>query len=71
MMPYDQRLMPKQRLGQITGRHAEFEVFTTGDPGWLLFCVMTPLGNGHFASTEIQHPVRLSNLKAHWKERLH
>ena len=70
-MPYDQRLMPKQRLGQVTARYAEFEVFTTGDPKWLLFCVMKPLGNSHFISTGLQHPVLISNLKPGWRAKLH
>ena len=70
-MPYDQRFMVKQRLGQITGQYAEFEVFTTGDPRWLLFCPMQPLGNGHFASGTLQHPVLISNLKPGWRAKLH
>ncbi len=32
----DKRLMIKQRLGGIpaTDKHARFEVFTSGEPGW-------------------------------------
>jgi hypothetical protein len=61
-MRYDMRMTPKQRLGQITIRGVEYEVFTTGDPRWLLFCPMMPTGD----SSTIHFPVRLSDLRPGW-----
>jgi hypothetical protein len=60
-------MMPKQRLGQITVRGVEFEVFATGDPQWLLFCPMMPTGD----SSTIHIPVRRSDLKPGWRKGLH
>jgi hypothetical protein len=71
---YDRRMMPKGRLGQITVGGIEFEVYTTGDPQWLLFCPMQPQGKGNnvsFASSCIQIPIRRSDLKPGWWRRLH
>jgi hypothetical protein len=73
-MRYDPRMMPKQRLGQITIRGTEFEVFTTGDPQWLLFCPMIPMGdreNPTWVSSTIHLPIRRSDLKPGWWRGLH
>jgi hypothetical protein len=66
-MRYDQRMMPKGRLGQITIGGVEYEVFTTGDPKWLLFSPMMLTG----VSSAIHIPVRRSDLKPGWWKRLH
>lgn len=70
-MPYDQRYMVKQRLGQITGEHAEFVVYTTGVPGWFLFRIMQPLGGGHFVEASIEVAHKGSDLKPGWQAKLH
>jgi len=61
----------KQRMGEIPGtaKHPRFEVFTTGLPGWYLFCPMLVIGNVHFSGT-IQIPVEGKRLKRGWKRLL-
>ena len=68
----DARYMVKQRLGQITTRLGlELEVFTTGLPGYYLFCPMQNLGHGTFASGTIQISHHNWDLVTGWKRRLH
>ncbi len=67
-MPYAPEMMVKQRLGEIpaTDKHGRFEVFTTGRPGWYLFCPMPAPG----ISGTLQFPVKGSDLKPGWKKLL-
>jgi len=68
---YDQRYMVKQRLGQITGEHAEFAVYTTGKPGWYLFRILKEVSPGTFMETTIEVAHKGSDLKPGWRKRLH
>ncbi|MBI4294656.1 MAG: hypothetical protein HY669_00640 [Chloroflexi bacterium] len=70
-MSYDQRYMVKQRLGQITGEHAELAVYTTGVPGWFLFRVLREISPGTFVETEIEIAHKGSDLKPGWRAKLH
>ena len=67
----DRRYMIKQRVGQITTKTGELEVFTTGLPGYFLFCPMQSLGNGTFASGTIQISHHNRDLVRGWRRRLH
>jgi hypothetical protein len=73
-MRYDRRMMPTGRLGQITIRGVEFEVYATEDPEWLLFSPMIPMGdknNPTFVSSTIHIPTKISDLKPGWWRGLH
>lgn len=62
----DQRYMIKRYLARIRSRRGRvFEVFSTGLPGWLLFCVISGAdvqGNRGY-QTGLQFPVRRSDLR--------
>jgi hypothetical protein len=64
----DQRLMIKQRLGEIPANstHPRLEVFVSGVPGWYIFAPMTPDG---FSGT-IHIPVKGTDLKPGWRKQL-
>jgi len=70
-MPYDQRYMVKQRMGQMTTKTAEFVVYTTGVPGWYLFRLMQQISPGTFVETSIEVPHRSSDMVRGWKRKLH
>ena len=67
----DQRMMVKQRMGEIPAneKHPRFEVFTTGMPGWYLFCPMQSIGNLNISGT-IQIPVQGRDLVRGWRRLL-
>lgn len=62
----DQRYMVKRYLARVRSpRGRLFEVFSTGLPGWLLFCLIDGAdvhGNGGY-QTGLQFPVRRSDLR--------
>ena len=64
----DQRLMIKQRLGEIPANktHHRLEVFTSGVPGWYVFAPMVAPG----ISGTIHFPVKGSALKPGWQKLL-
>lgn len=55
----DPRYMVKKWVGKIKGAWCWFNVFTTGAPGWLLFCVL----DDHGCDTTIHFPIKKSDLK--------
>ncbi len=67
-MGYRPEMMVKGRMGEIpaTNKHPRFEVFTTGRPGWYLFCPMPAPG----ISGTLQFPVEGKSLKTGWKKLL-
>ena len=68
MNSMNRHLMIKQRLGEIpaTKKHARFEVFTSGEPGWYVFAPMVSPG----ISGTIHFPVKGSDLKRGWQKLL-
>jgi hypothetical protein len=64
----EQRLMVKQRLGEIPANatHPRMEVFTSALPGWYIFAPMSAPG----ISGTIHIPIQGSRLKPGWKEEL-
>ncbi len=67
-MPYDQRLMIKQRLGEIPANktHGRLEVITSAVPGWYVFAPMAGPG----ISGTIHFPVKGTDLKRGWRRLL-
>lgn len=67
-MPYDKRLMIKQRLGEIPANktRCRMEVFTSGVTGWYIFAPMEVPG----ISGAIQFPVKGTDLKRGWRRLL-
>ena len=64
----EQRLMVKQRLGEIPANatHPRMEVFTSALPGWYIFAPMPAPG----ISGTIHIPIQGNRLKPGWKEEL-
>jgi len=64
----DQRLMIKQRLGEIPANatHPRMEVFTSGEPGWYIFAPVPAPG----ISGTIHIPVHGKDLKPGWRKLL-
>lgn len=67
-MKMDQRLMVKQRLGEIpaSDKHPRMEVFTSGEPGWYIFAPMVAPG----ISGTLHIPIQGDRLKPGWKKLL-